>query len=58
MKEKQFTMFAAAGLLLLISGGIFALLEQWLCAALLWLGSIGCFAAAYNFKNQKNEGRK
>ena len=55
MKEKQFTLFAAAGLLLLLAGGIFALLEQWLCAILLWLGAIGCFAAAYNFKN-KNGG--
>ncbi len=55
MKEKQFTLFAAAGLLLLLAGGIFALLEQWLCAILIWLGAIGCFAAAYNFKN-KNGG--
>lgn len=47
----------AAGILMLLAGGIFGFLRQWLCAALVCVGAFGCLAAAWNFKNRKDEYR-
>ena len=48
-------LFACAGTLLLIAGAIFGFLGQWLYAALIWAGALGCLAAALNFKNRKGK---
>lgn len=44
-----------AGTLMLIAGAIFGFLGQWLYAALIWAGALGCLAAALNFKNWKDK---
>ena len=44
-----------AGTLMLIAGAIFGFLDQWLYAALIWAGALGCLAAALNFKNWKDK---
>ena len=41
--------------LLLLAGGVLFFARQWLDAALLGAGALGCAAAALNFKNQKDE---
>ena len=38
-----------------LSGGIFAFVQQWIYAALVWVGAFGCLVAAFNFKNRKGE---
>ena len=43
-------LLAAAGVLMLLAGGIFALMRKWLYAALLGAGAIGCIAGAINRK--------
>ena len=45
-----------AGILLLISGGICAILQGWLYTDLLWAGAFGCLMAALNFRDSKNDG--
>ncbi len=45
----------AACVLMLVAGCIFAFLQQWTYAALVWVGAFGCLIAALNFKN-KNQG--
>ena len=45
-----------AGILLLISGGICAILQGWLYTGLLWAGAFGCLMAALNFRDSKNDG--
>lgn len=44
-----------AGVFMLLSGAVFALGELWIGAVLVWVGSFGCFVAALNFKNMKDE---
>ena len=46
----------SAGILLLIAGGIFAILQGWLYTGLLWAGAFGCLMAALNFRDSKNDG--
>ena len=41
--------------LMLIAGVIFGFLGQWLYAALLWVGALGCLVAALNFKKRKDK---
>ena len=41
----------AAGVLMLLAGVIFGLLKQWIFAALVWTGAVGCLVAALNLKN-------
>ena len=53
--EKAIRLLAAAGILMLLAGAIFGFLDQWLYAALLWAGALGCLAAALNFKNRKDK---
>ena len=45
----------AAGVLMLLSGCIFGFAQQWIIAALVWVGAFGCLIAALNFKNRKDE---
>lgn len=52
MSEKTIRLLLAAGLLMLISGGICCFLGRWIYAALVWIGAFGCFVSAVNFKNQ------
>ena len=42
----------AAGVLLLLAGVIFGMLGQWLYAALVWAGGLGCGGAALNRKGK------
>ena len=44
----------AAGVLMLLAGMIFGFTGRWICAVLVWIGALGCLAAALNFKNQKD----
>ncbi len=44
-----------AGVLMLLSGCIFGFAQQWIIAALVWVGAFGCLIAALNFKNRKDE---
>ena len=53
--EKATKLLVCAGTLMLIAGAIFGFLGQWLYAALIWAGALGCLAAALNFKNQKDK---
>lgn len=48
-------LLVAAGVLMLLAGGIFAFIQQWIAAALVWVGAFGCLVAALNFKNRKDE---
>lgn len=53
--KSTYWMLAAAGLLLLFSSGIFALLRQWVIAALIGVGALGCLAAAFNVSDGKEQ---
>ncbi len=55
--NKQITvrLLLAAAVLMLLAGGIFAFMQQWIYAALLWVGAFGCLVAALNFKRKKDE---
>ena len=53
--EKVIRLLVAAGILMLLAGAIFGFLDQWLYAALIWAGALGCLAAALNFKNRKGK---
>ena len=44
------------GILLLIAGVIFAILQVWPYTDLLWAGAFGCLMAALNFRDSKNDG--
>lgn len=44
-----------ASALLLAAGGALLFAQQWLDAALLGAGALGCIAAALNFKNRTDE---
>ena len=56
MEQLSVRLLLTAGILLLIAGGIFAILQVWLCTSLLWTGAFGCLMAALNFRNSKNDG--
>ena len=43
-------LLAAAGVLMLLAGGIFALMRKWRYAGLLGAGALGCIAGAINRK--------
>ncbi len=47
----------AAGILLLLAGGVFACLGQWLCAALSGAGALGCLAGAWALRNGEDKAR-
>lgn len=46
-------LLVAAGVLMLPAGCIFGFVQQWIYAALVWVGAFGCMVAALNPKNQK-----
>lgn len=49
--EKTVRLLVTAGFLMMVAGCIFAFVEQWIYAALVWIGAFGCGIAALNFKN-------
>ena len=56
MNKLSVRLLLAAAALLLIAGGIFAILQVWLYTGLLWAAAFGCLMAALNFRNFKNDG--
>ena len=56
MNETATRLLLAAGALMLLAGAIFGLIGQWVPAALVWIGALGCLMAARNFKNRKKAG--
>ena len=48
-------LLAAAGVLMLLTGCIFGFTQQWIYAALVWVGAFGCLIAALCFKNRKDK---
>ena len=48
-------LLAAAGVLMLLAGALFALIRQWVYAALIWAGALGCLAAALNFRGKAKD---
>ena len=51
MEQLSIHLLLTAGILLLIAGGIFAILQVWLYTGLLWVSAFGCLMAALNFEN-------
>lgn len=51
MNETTTKLLITAGALMLISEIIFAFTKQWIIAALLLAGALGCFVGGANFKN-------
>ena len=56
MEQLPVRLLLTAGILLLMAGVIFAILQLWLCTSLLWAAAFGCLMAALNFRNSKNDG--
>ena len=56
MEQLSARLLLTAGILLLIAGVIFAILQGWLYTDLLWVGAFGCLLAALNFWDSKNDG--
>ncbi len=52
---KKTELFVCSGSLMLIAGVIFGFLNQWSFSALSGVGALGCFVAALNFKNRKDD---
>lgn len=55
MVEKTVRLLLAAGILMILAGCIFGFINQWIYAALVWVGAFGCCVAALNFKNRKSK---
>lgn len=53
--EKAVRLLTAAGVLMLLAGAIFGFMKQWGLAALIWVGALGCLAAALSVKGRKNQ---
>lgn len=58
MEQLSARLLLTAGILLLIAGGIFAILQGWLYTGLLWAGAFGCLMAALNFRDSKTTAAK
>ena len=56
MEQLSARLLLTAGILLLIAGVIFAILQIWPYTDLLWAGEFGCLMAALNFRDSKNDG--
>ena len=56
MEQLSARLLLTAGILLLIAGLIFGILQVWLYTCLLCVGAFGCLMAALNFRNSKNDG--
>ena len=50
MRDTTVRLLAVAGVLMLLAGGIFAVLRLWIYAALLLAGAFGCLAGALGFR--------
>lgn len=46
-------LLTTAGILMLLAGALFGVTQQWLYAALIWIGAFGCLVGAVNFRNWK-----
>ena len=55
MNKIAFRLLITASVLMLHAGGIFLFLKQWVSAALLAAGAVGCLTGAVNFKNQNGK---
>ena len=51
MEQLSARLLLTAGILLLIAGVIFAILQGWLYTDLLWAGAFGCLLASYGENN-------
>lgn len=58
MEQLSARLLLTAGILLLIAGVIFAILQVWLYTGLLWAGAFGCLMAALNFRDSKTTAAK
>ena len=56
MEQLSARLLLTAGILLLIAGVIFAILQVWLYTGLLWAGAFAALLAALNFRDSKNDG--
>ena len=56
MEQLSVRLLLTAGILLLIAGVIFAILQLWLYTGLLWADAFGCLMATLNLRNSKNDG--
>ena len=56
MEQLSVRLLLTAGILLLMAGVIFAILQVWLYTGLLWAAAFGCLMAALNFRNSKSDG--
>lgn len=54
MKTTTVKLLMAASVLLLLSGVIFGFIRQWIYAALVFAGALGCLAAAVAFRNHED----
>lgn len=52
MKGTAVGLLVAAGILMMLAGVLFGFLQMWRYTAMLLIGALGCFAAAWNFRNQ------
>ncbi len=52
-RDTAVRLLIAAGVLMLLSGCIFAFTRQWVYTALVWVGAFGCLAAALCFRNRR-----
>ena len=50
MRDTTVRLLAAAGVLMLLAGGIFVFLRLWIYAALLLAGAFGCLAGTLGFR--------
>lgn len=54
-KQIKIRLLAAAVVLMLLSGCVFACIHHWISAALVWVGAFDCLVAALNFNKRKDE---
>lgn len=52
-RDTAVRLLIAAGVLMLLSGCIFAFTRQWVYTALVWVGAFGCLTAALCFRNRR-----
>lgn len=55
MRANTVRLLVAAGVLMVLSGCIFASVQRWLYAVLMWVGAFDCVVAALNLKYRKDE---
>ena len=50
--NRTVSLLTAAAILMLLAGVVFAVVRQWICAAMLWAGAVGCVAATLSFRSK------